>query len=83
MTERLEVRLGEERRRKLEQIAASRGLAVSAVVRQLIDQAYEDIGRAERLRLVRELAALEIEDVPDPETLNRQLDSAYDIPDLY
>jgi hypothetical protein len=83
LSERLEVRLDTERRRKLSQITAARGSPVSVVVRDLIDQAYEDIHRAERLRAARELGEMEIEDVPDPETLKRQLESTHDLPDLY
>ncbi len=82
VTERLEVRLDAERRRKLKEIAEQRGAPVSEVVRQLIDQAYQDIDRAMRMRAAQALIALEIEDVPDPETLNRQSESTYGIPDL-
>lgn len=82
VTERLEVRLDRERRQKLNELAATRGAAVSEVVRQLIDQAYEEIAIARRLRIVEELAKLEIEDVPDPDTINRQSESTYGIPDL-
>jgi hypothetical protein len=80
LSDRSEVRLDAERRRRLAEIAAARGSRVSVVVRDLIDQAYEDIHRAERLRAARELGEMEIEDVPDPETLSRQLDRTYDSP---
>jgi hypothetical protein len=83
LTERLEVRLDAERRRKLSEITAARGSPVSVVVRELIDQAYEEIDRATRLRAARELGQMEIEDVPDPEMLKRQLESTHDLPDLY
>lgn len=77
-TERLEVRLDPEHRRRLSELAAARGAPVSEVVRQIIDQAYEDALRRQRLRAAEELAELEVEDVPDPETLARQLEGAYD-----
>jgi hypothetical protein len=83
VADRLEVRLDPERRRKLARIAAARGAPISAVVRELIDQAYQAVDRAERLHAARELAQFEIEDVPDPETLNRQLDSTHASPDLH
>lgn len=79
VAERLEVRLDPERRRKLADLAARRGAPISEVVRQLIDQAYEEVSLEERLRAVRELVELEVEDVPDPETLSRQLEATHDL----
>lgn len=78
VTQRLEVRLDPEHRRKLAELAASRRTPISELVRKLIDRAYEADMRERRLRAVRELAAMEIEDVPEPKTLKRQLDSAHD-----
>jgi hypothetical protein len=83
LRERLEVRLDAEHRRKLAEITARRGAPVSVVVRDMIDQAYEDVTREERLRAAREMAQFEIEEVPDPDELSRQLDSTHDLPDLY
>jgi hypothetical protein len=80
---RLEVRLDEERRRKLAEIVAARGVPVSQVVRECIDRAYDEALRDARLRAAEEIGRMEVEDVPDPETLSRQLDSTYAIPDLY
>lgn len=82
-SERLEVRLDPERRRKLEAVALQRGVRVSSAVRALIDQAYEEALRAQRIEAARRMGELEIEDVPDPETLSKQLDGTHDIPDLY
>ncbi len=81
-TARLDVRLDREHREKLDAIAASRHLPVSAVVRGMIDETYETVHRDERLRAVRELAGLCVEDVPDPEALSRQLESTYATPDI-
>ncbi|HEU0074148.1 MAG TPA: hypothetical protein VFS30_09060 [Dehalococcoidia bacterium] len=83
VTERLDVRLDPERRRKLEELAEHRQASVSDTVRELIDQAYEDEAREHRLKLVREIAGLNIEDVPDPEELSRQLAQTHDLGDLY
>jgi hypothetical protein len=80
---RLEVRLDQEHHRKLEEIAAARGGRVSEVVRGLIDRAYEEIDLAERRRAALEIGKCEIEDMPDPDELSRQLDRTYDVPDLY
>ena len=42
VTERLEVRLDRERRRKLSELAQGRGVPVSQAVRQMIDEAYKE-----------------------------------------
>ena len=82
VTERIEVRLDPERRRKLAEMAAAQGVPVSEAVRRLIDREYEEVLHQERLRAAREMASLEIEDVPDPEILSRQLEGTYDLPDI-
>lgn len=82
VTERLEVRLDRERRRKLSELAAAHGVPVSEVVRGMIDRAYEEALRASRVRAARELGRLAVEDVPDPETLSRQLEGTYEAADL-
>lgn len=79
---RLDVRLDREHRHTLDEIAASPRMPVSAVIRARIDETYEAVHRADRLRAVRELAELHVEDVPDPETLSRQLESTHAIPEL-
>ena len=56
---------------------------LSEVLRQMIDEAYERVDREERMAAARRLGELEVEDVPDPETLNRQLDETHDLPDLH
>ncbi len=78
----LKIPLDPERRQKLELLVAVRAVPAAVVVCELIDQAYE-ADRAERLRLVHEMAQLQLEDVPDPDELSRQLDSTYDVPDPY
>lgn len=80
--ERLEVRLDQERRRKLAEVAAVYGTAVSEAVRVMIDEAYEEIVRERRRQAARELAALAIEDVPDHEELARQLADAHELTGL-
>ena len=73
-SERIEVRLDGERKRKLNAIARQRGVPVAAVVREMIDLLYEDSRREERFAAARRIIASAIEDVPDPAELNRQLD---------
>ena len=82
VTERLEVRLDRERRRKLSELAQGRGVPVSEAVRQMIDEAYKEALRERRIRAARELARLEVEDVPAPATLSRQLEGTYEPADL-
>ena len=77
-TERLDVRLDQERRRKLRELAAEQGAPVSELVRRLIDRAYEETLQARRRRAAQKLGQLEIEDVPDPEALSRQLEGTYE-----
>ena len=83
IAERLDIRLDSERKRKLAELAESQGASISEVVRTMIDREYEDILREKRREAVRKLAALEIEDVPDPDTVSRQLAAAHDPGDLY
>lgn len=80
--ERLDVRLDQERRRKLREVAAEQGAPVSEMVRRLIDRAYEETIDARRKRAAQELGQLELEDVPDAATLSRQLEAAHESGDL-
>lgn len=84
VAERLEIRLDAEHRRKLDEIARRRGTPLPMLLRQMIDRLYDEVQReepfdserlrAERRAAVQRMAAAEIEDVPDPEELCRQLD---------
>lgn len=76
--ERLEVRLDSDRRHKLAELAGTYQVPVSEAVRMMIDEAYEDIQRTRRREAAHALAQLAVEDVPDPETLSRQLDGTYE-----
>jgi len=75
---RLDVRLDDERRRRLEELVQERGDAISDVVRRLIDDAYEDILRRRRRQAAERLTRLEVEDPPDAATLARELEAAHD-----
>lgn len=77
-TERLDVRLDKERHRKLRELALAQGTHVSELIRRLIDKAYEDTLQVRRRQAAMELGQMEVEDVPDPTTLNQQLESAYE-----
>ena len=80
---RLDVRLDEERRRRLEELVETRGAPISEVVRCLIDDAYEDIMRARRRQAVDRIVSLEVEDPPDAATLSRELESAHEPGGIY
>ena len=75
---RLDVRLDSERRRRLEELVEERGVAISEVVRCLIDDAYEDIVRVRRKQAIERLIELNVEDPPDPDTLSRELEAAHE-----
>lgn len=78
-TDRLNVRLDRERRRRLKELAAEQGAPVSETIRRLIDRAYDETLRARRRRAAQALAELEVEDVPAPDTLSRQLEDAHEL----
>ena len=76
--ERLDVRLDQERRRKLRELAVEQGTPVSETVRRLIDRAYEDTLVARRVRAAQALGQMEIEDVPGPATVHHQLEATHE-----
>ncbi len=76
-TRRLDVRLDTDRREKLRVLATEQGTPVSELIRRLIDRAFEERAREGRLRAARELGAMRIEEMPDPETLSQQLEETY------
>ena len=79
---RLNVRLDLEHRRKLEVLIEEKGEPISQVVRCLIDDAYEEVMLERRIRAVERIGSLEVEDVPDPEQLSRELEATYDRPGI-
>lgn len=80
---RLDVRLDAEQRRRLEELVAERGMSISEVVRRLIDDAYEDVMRKRRREAVERMVSLNVEDVPDPDTLSRELEKAHEPGGIY
>jgi hypothetical protein len=61
------------RRAKLDELAA-RGLSVSELVRSLIERSHEEeVAGAERLAAAEKIGRMEVEDVPEPAELKRQL----------
>ena len=80
---RLDVRLDAEQRRRLDELVAERGAPISEIVRRLIDDAYEDVMRKRRLEAVERMVSLNVEDVPDPDTLSRELEKAHEPGGIY
>ena len=78
MTNRLDVRLDFEHRRRLEELAQENGVPISEVVRRLIDVGYEDVLRARRKQAIERLIGLNVEDPPEPDTLSRELEAAHE-----
>ena len=78
MATRLDVRLDPERRKRLDEMARDRGVPISDVIRNLIDEAYEGILRERRRKAVDHLASLGVENPPDPQALNRELEEAHE-----
>lgn len=76
-TERVEVRLDPDAKAKLEEVAAARRSSVSELVRTLIERSYEEEVARARLRAAQRIGEMEVEDVPGPEELKRQLSEAH------
>ena len=73
-TERVEVRLDPEMRGKLKEVAAARGSSISELVRDLIQRSHEEeVAGAARLAAAERIGQMEIQDVPEPAELKRQL----------
>lgn len=83
VTERFEIRLDSKRREQVSHVAKDEGKTAADAFRRLLDLGYDVWMRERRKEAVRRIASLEIEDVPDPEELKRQLDSTHDLPGLY
>ena len=79
VTKRFEMRLDAGFFRQIERVAEAEGESVSEIARRFMGHGYEEWMKWRRKEAVRRISELEIEDVPDPEELNRQLDSTYDI----
>lgn len=78
MVSRVEFRLDEEHRQRLDDIAEERDASISEVLRGLIDEAWEALMVERRLQLVREIASFEMEVPDDPQDLFRELESRFE-----
>ena len=82
-TDRIEVRLEPEDRRMLAELAEEERSTLSEVVRRMIKKSYEERVRARRRAAAEALVAMEIEELPDPDELSRQLAAKYDFERLH
>lgn len=78
MAGRLDVRLDAVHQRRLQELAQGRGVTVSDEVRRLIDEEHERAVAGLRRRALETIISAHVEDLPDPETLSRELDEGYD-----
>lgn len=78
MTNRLGVRSGPERRRRLEKLAEESGGPISEAVRNFIDAACDETPRARREQNIERLIWLNVADLPEPDTMRRELGAAQD-----
>jgi hypothetical protein len=79
VTGRLEVRLDPRRRDELERLADERDATVSELLREAIDLLLDEDKAARRHAAAERLSQTSLDyDLPDPETLSRELSEAHD-----
>lgn len=77
LTERLQILVSPEQRRRLEDEAERRGTSVAGVVREAVDAQLDTVSREDRITAVEEIAAMRAEYLP-PDELNRMIEEQYD-----
>ena len=78
MVSRVEVRMDEEHRQRLDDLAEEQNASISDVLRRLIDDAWEAKMLERRRELVREIASYQGEVPDDPQDLFRELESRFE-----
>jgi predicted transcriptional regulator len=79
VSERYEIRLDSERRKKLDQLVSEHRAPAAEVMRRALDSLYEEWLQKRRHEAAQRLIAMELpDDVPEPQELSRQLDEAHD-----
>ena len=79
VTRRFEIRLDSAREEHLEYVAKEERVSMTDAFRRLLDRGWEDWMRERRRLAVERIAALEIEEMPEPEELARQMDAMYEL----
>ncbi len=80
--ERIELRVDEEHKRKIAELRERYGTTASDALRRAIDEAHEKMMIQKRLDIVKRMSEANIEDVPDPDELKRQILAGHDKSDL-
>ena len=77
-SERIQILITREQRRKLESEAARRGASVASLVREAVDARFETVDRAARLRAIGEIRTMGGGRFLNPDELNRVFSSERD-----
>ena len=77
-SERYEIRLDTEHKKRLRELSAAYGVPGSTLLKDMIDKAYQERDRQERLAAVERISRVNGEDVPDMDTLKKQLGRSND-----
>lgn len=78
MVSRLEVRLDDERRQQLEEMAQGQDASIADFVRRMIDDAWDAFMLERRRQWVREIASFHGDVPDDPQDLFRELESRFE-----
>ncbi len=81
--QRLEVRLEPELHAQLRRLSEERHRSMSSVIRLLIEEAYAELERADRIRAAEELGSMEAFDLGTPEELEAEIEAMYDHPHFH
>jgi len=77
-TERLQILVSKEQRRRLEREAKQRGASVASVIRDAVEAELGGVTRADRVRAAEAIAAMRAAPYLPPEELAREIDSSHD-----
>jgi predicted DNA-binding protein len=75
-SERLQILVSKEQRRRLEREAKRRGASVASLIRDAIDAQLGGVARDDRLRAVESIAAIKSGPYLPPDELRRAIDEA-------
>ena len=80
LTERLQILVTRQQRRRLATEAQRRGSSVGELVRQAIDSIVGEVSAEERQRAVEEIARMEPGKFVGPDELDRLIESEHEVP---
>jgi len=75
LSERLQILVSPEQKRRLESEAAAQGTSVGGVIRAAVDARYTRAPRAQRIAAVEAIAAMQAEVPEDPAELERTMNA--------